>query len=216
MRRVLSLLAFLLMLSGIAAAHPSDELVQAAYLQLTPDSVELELDLTPGELVAAALLKRMDVNNDGALERREAETYAAVLLRNLSLKVDGKALPLELMKVTMPQTGVLLNGGGTLQLIARATLPAQSGAHTLEFSNVNAPVKSGYLSNAFVQSERLQMNQQTRNADQSAYRLEYTLAGTNDLGAIFPGLAAAIIVTISGAAFLWWRSRSRPDRAARV
>ena len=218
MRRIPSLLALLLTLSSVASAHPRDELVQAAYLELTPTTVELELDLTPGELVAGAMLKRIDSNGDGALEQHEAEAYAAVVLRALSLKVDGQRLQLELKKVSAPQTGVLLNGGGTLQLKAQAQLPAQSGAHTLEFSNANVPVKSGYLSNAFVQDVRLQMNQQTRNADQSTYRLLYTLTGTDDASAFLPWLPAALIVAISGAAFVWWRSRSRrgPSRAMRI
>ncbi len=207
MRYVLSLLVFLLTLSGVAAAHPLDELVQAAYLQLTPEGVELELDLTPGELVAGAMLKRMDLNGDGALEQREAEAYAAVVLGNLSLKLDGQSVPLELTKVSMPQTGVLLNGGGTLQLIANAKLPAQPGAHTLEFSNANAPVKSGYLSNAFVQSARLQMDRQTRSDDQSQYQLEYTLDGVSGVSTAL-GVVGILVAASGIALFVLWRWRS--------
>jgi hypothetical protein len=216
MRRFLPMLALLLALSRVAAAHPSDELVQAAYLQLTPDAVKLELDLTPGELVARAMLKRMDSNGDGALERREAEAYAAVVLHDLSLKVDGQSVALELKSVAMPQTGILLNGGGTLQLIASAALPTAAGAHTLEFTNANAPVKSGYLSNAFVQSERLSMNRQTRNADQSAYHLEYTLAGTDDLSAAIPWVIAVLVSLVFSASVVWWRQRSRVNSVTRA
>ena len=43
----------LLALLGAAEAHPVDEVVQGAYLTLTPAGVELELDITPGSAVAA-------------------------------------------------------------------------------------------------------------------------------------------------------------------
>jgi hypothetical protein len=51
--------------SPVAFAHPVDECVQAAYLKLGPDSLELELDLTPGERVAPQMLKLIDQNQDG-------------------------------------------------------------------------------------------------------------------------------------------------------
>jgi nickel/cobalt transporter (NicO) family protein len=209
MKQVLLILVWLL--SSLAFAHPRDELVQAAYLSLTPTSIALELDLTAGDLVASAFSKRMDSSGDGKLEQSEAFIYAQTVLRQLRLNVDGQPVALEITDVTAPTTAALLAGGGVLQLKARADIPERPGAHTLEFENAHAPVKSGYLSNAFAQSERLQMNRQTRSDDQSQYRLEYTLSGTDDSSA---GLwIVGTLVAGSSLALLVWRRRVAQSRS---
>jgi hypothetical protein len=202
------LAVLMLLLSSLALAHPSDELVQAAYLQLEPDSVQLELDLTAGDQVAKSFLSSMDTNRNGALEDSEANAYAAEVLRQLRLSVDGQAVPLEVTRVTTPQTSALLAGGGVLQIIARARLNGQPGVHTLGFVNTHAPVKSGYLSNAFVQSPLLQMNQQTRSDDQSTYRLEYSLSGSGDSSAVLWGIGVAVVASSLVGLMLW---RRRPS-----
>jgi hypothetical protein len=206
MKRILAVLVVLF--SSLALAHPRDELVQAAYLQLAPDSVELEIDLTAGDLVAKAFLSSMDTNRNGTLEDGEAQTYAAEMLRQLRLSVDGQSVLLELESVTTPSTAALLAGGGVMQLKARAPLTVRPGAHTLEFVNSHAPVNSGYLSNAFVSDPLLQMNQQTRSDDQSAYRLSYTLAGADNSSMALWGIGAVVAVSSLAGLWLWQRGAS--------
>jgi hypothetical protein len=198
----------LTLLLSWAAAHPKDEYLQAAYLNLSPAAVELQLDLTAGENVAAQMLKQMDQNSDGSLSGAEVERYAAGLLGDLSLQVDGKAQGFKLVSVTTPGTEVFLAGGGTIQVLARAVLPDQHGRHTLEFRNAHAPLGSAYLANAFVKSERVKLHTQKRNADYSGYRLEYSLAPgpgpSLPVGAVLVFLAVVFLAS----AWTLWRYRS--------
>ena len=163
------------LMSGWASAHPMDEMVQAAYLKLEPTGLELELDLTPGELVAPRMLTLIDQNRNGQLEPTEVRAYAGRVLGQLQIRSDGQTRPLKLISTNTPKIAAFMAGGGTIQILARTTWPERAGSHTLEFQNAHAPVRSGYLSNAFVQSERLQMSRQSRNPDQTQYRLEYDL-----------------------------------------
>lgn len=199
------------MLSGWASAHPRDEMVQAAYLKLEPTGLELELDLTPGELVAPRMLELIDSNRDGQLESTEVHGYAVQVLEQLQVQSDGQTQTLELVSASTPKTNVFLAGGGTIQILARTTWPERAGNRTLEFANAHAPVQSGYLSNAFVQSERLQMGRQSRNPNQSQYRLEYGLeAGSDAICQVVLAVAAVVLLTAL-AITTWgiWRRRSK-------
>ncbi|AWT35983.1 hypothetical protein DM785_10715 [Deinococcus actinosclerus] len=60
-------LPLLLALLGSAQAHPVDEVVQGAYLTLTPAGVELELDITPGSAVAASVTGSLDADRNGTV-----------------------------------------------------------------------------------------------------------------------------------------------------
>lgn len=42
-----------------ALAHPLDEVVQGSYLTLAPGQVTLQLDISPGALVADSVLRRL-------------------------------------------------------------------------------------------------------------------------------------------------------------
>ena len=199
----------LALLGGWAGAHPIDEYLQAAYLKLSVDGLELELDLTAGEQVAPEMLRQIDQNRDRTLSQTEIETYANKVLEDLSLKLDGKAQALQLKRVNTPQTAVFLAGGGTIQLVASARWPEQSGRHTLEFANPHQPVKSAYLANAFVQSEQLEFYTQSRNNDQSEYRLEYGLAPAVDFKGGLLWILAGLLFVLGVAAWVWLRWSSR-------
>ncbi|MDX2005211.1 MAG: hypothetical protein SFU83_08040 [Meiothermus sp.] len=214
MRRILLLLT-LALLGGWAVAHPIDELVQASYLSLSPDALELELNLTPGAQVAAPMMQLVDTDRDGLLTQAEVERYAANVLSELRLSVDGRAVNLELARVTKPQTSAFVAGGGTVQIIARAALPGGAGRHVLEFENLHAPVKSGYLSNGFAQSDSIQLFSQTRNDDQSAYRLEYGRASGGGGYATYLALALALAIGMT-ASGVWWTRRRRVGEVSRA
>lgn len=173
MTRLVWILFFLLL--SKAGAHSADQYLQAAYLKLSPNGLELELDLTPGEQVAPQLLKLIDQNRDGILGQSELQQYAQQVVNNLQLKVDQSLQTLKLEPVKPPATNVFLAGGGTIKIVARADLTIGSGTHKLEFRNAHLPVKSAYLANVFVQSENIKVNQQSRNQNQSEYLVEYDM-----------------------------------------
>jgi hypothetical protein len=172
---MLPVLTSLVLNAAVAFAHPVDECLQAAYLQLGPDSLELELDLTPGERVAPQLLGLIDQNRDGLMAQSEVQGYADRVLEDLHLSVDGIAQTLKLEPVVPPSTQTFLAGGGTIKLNARASLTGVAGEHRLEFRNNHAAVNSGYLANVFVQSGEVKILEQKRDATQQDFRVRYKL-----------------------------------------
>jgi hypothetical protein len=196
----------LTMLSSISFAHPVDECLQAAYLKLGPASLELELDLTPGERVAPQLLKLIDQNRDGLMDQPEVQHYVLRVLEDLRLNVDGITRSLTLEPVVPPPTDVFLAGGGTIKLLARTDLEIQTGSHTLEFRNAHAPVKSGYLANVFVQSAEVKILEQQRDTNQQNFRVNYSLeprAPQFDWRWLIPAILAATSL------IAWWLTRTK-------
>src|SRR5690348_16411401 len=66
---VLRLAGVLLVAAGllwptVAAAHPLDQYLQISYVTVAPRSIDVELDLTPGVLVAPRALTTIDTNGD--------------------------------------------------------------------------------------------------------------------------------------------------------
>jgi hypothetical protein len=209
------LLISLVLISPVAFAHPVDECVQAAYLKLGPNALELELDLTPGERVAPQMLKLIDQNRDGLMSQPEAQRYAERVLEDLRLKVDGRSQSFTLTPVMLPPTDVFLAGGGTIKVNARTNLTDTAGSHSLEFRNAHAPVKSGYLANVFVQSGEVKILEQKRDATQQDFRVRYSLeprAPRLDWVWLIPTILAPTALVA------WWltRMKRRPNEIAQL
>jgi hypothetical protein len=147
-RRVCLVLA---LLSGGAGAHPLDEMVQGAYLTLMPGAVQLELDLTPGPLVAAPLIKALDPNADGKVSAAEARVFAGQVLTQSSLTLNGAALRWTLDEVTVPPLQNLKVGSDTIKIYAVAQRSDRAGAAILTYQNRYQPVKSQWMANIFLQ-----------------------------------------------------------------
>ena len=143
--------ALLLLLGGLAGAHPVDEVVQGAYLTLAPGKVLLELDLTPGEKVAGSVLGALDANADGQVSAAEERAYAARVLGQSSLTLGGAAAKWTLDTVTVPPLNILKVGGDTLKIYASAKRPDVAGKQTLGYQNRYQPAKSQYIANIFLQ-----------------------------------------------------------------
>ncbi|PNY79283.1 hypothetical protein [Deinococcus koreensis] len=146
-RAVPTLLALLL---GTAGAHPLDEVVQAAYLSLAPGKVLLELNLSPGPLVAGKVLAALDPNADGKVTSAEASTYARRVLAQSALTVDGQTLTWTLDEVQVPGYQNLKTAGDSIKIYATAARPDRTGAHTLSYVNRYAPAKSQPIANIFL------------------------------------------------------------------
>ena len=140
-----------LLLAGAAMAHPLDEVVQGAYLTLLPGAVRLELDLTPGELVADALLQAIDANVDRTIAEPEAWNYAERVLLQSTLLLDGAPVSWRLQGVDMPAYADLRLQGATLKIHAFASRADRSGKHTLRYENHYQPAASQNIANVFLQ-----------------------------------------------------------------
>jgi hypothetical protein len=110
-----------------ASAHPIDEYVQNTYIDLAPDRTTLQIDLTPGVLVAPEVVALIDADGDGEISEAEGEAYAEdAVLRDVSLAVDGEPQPLTLVDSSFPAPLDMGAGMGKIRLHVAPETPAGS------------------------------------------------------------------------------------------
>ncbi|HEX5749687.1 MAG TPA: hypothetical protein VFZ09_25880 [Archangium sp.] len=169
------LFALVLLLTAPAAAHPQHH-GQSAYLTLGRDQVKLELDMSPGTLVAGQVARFIDADGDQHLSEVEQRAYIDALLEDLSLSVDGQALTLVLADARFPSASVLAAGEAQMNFTFTARLPAlETGQHRMVFRNDHQFVESSYLAHVFSNEEALVIHEQTRDALYQQLSLEYEL-----------------------------------------
>ena len=162
-----------------ASAHPIDEYVQNTYIDLAPDRTTLQIDLTPGVLVAPEVVALVDADGDGEISEAEGEAYAEnVVLPDLSLAVDDEPQPLTLVDSSFPTSLDIGAGMGTIRLHVEPEEPTGSpGDHSLSYRNDHEPIdNSKYLVNAFKASDEVEISRQDRDELQNGIRVAYTTA----------------------------------------
>jgi nickel/cobalt exporter len=181
---LLCLLASALLPAKEALAHPLDEYVQNTYIDLAPDRTTLQLNLTPGVLVAPQVVALIDADGDGEISETEGEAYANEVLRDVSLEVDGEPQPLTLTSSQFPTPLDIRAGMGTIRLqVAAETPEGIPGDHSLSFRNDHEPVNSKYLVNAFKnKSNEVEIAKQDRDQLQHAIRVDYAIAPQSSSG----------------------------------
>ena len=140
----------------VPAAHPYDELLQAARIDVQPDRVRVEMMVTPGIAVADSVLLDIDADHDGTLSSREQEAYAERLGSRISLRVDGSTpLPIVLAGSTFPTSAAMRTGDSAIVMQFAAPLaPLRDGEHRLTFRNENPAAGGVYLANVLVPHNR--------------------------------------------------------------
>jgi ABC-type nickel/cobalt efflux system permease component RcnA len=188
---LISLLTSVLLPAEKALAHPLDEYVQNTYIDLAPDRTTLELNLTPGVLVAPQVVALIDTDGDGEISETEGDAYANdYVLRDIALEVDGEPQPLTLVGGSFPTPLDMSAGMGTIRLHVAAEAPGGvPGDHSLSFRNDHQPVNSKYLVNAFKKSSEVEIAQQDREKLQHAIRVDYAV--TPEASATSNGAAAS-------------------------
>ncbi|GAA0519273.1 hypothetical protein [Deinococcus depolymerans] len=171
----------LLALLGVARAHPVDEVVQGAYLTLTPTAVELELDITPGSAVAASVTGSLDADHDGRVTAAEARAYATRVLAAQTLTLDGTRARWTLRDVQVPPLANLKVGGDTLKIFAVAPRTQRAGTHALTYTNAYRPAKTQRIANIFLKPGGTltdRVTAQTRSADLTRLTVQFTTGRT--------------------------------------
>ena len=181
---LMCLLASALLPAKEALAHPLDEYVQNTYIDLAPGRTTLQLNLTPGVLVAPQVVALIDADGDGEISETEGEAYANEVLRDISLEVDGEPQPLTLTSSQFPTPLDIRAGMGTIRLqVAAETPEGVPGDHSLSFRNDHEPVNSKYLVNAFKnKSNEVEIAKQDRDQLQHAIRVDYAIAPQTSSG----------------------------------
>ena len=204
--RPILLLGLIALLLGLLAppmaalAHPLDVYLQATYITVAPTQIVVELDLSPGVLVAPQVLPQLDTDADQQISDAESQVYVDAMLRNVVLQVDGKPLALAVTKVDMPSYLTIQAGYGTIRIFTVATLAdGMMGTHQLTYTNNFAPTGSAYQVNAFVDTGvAITLGKQNRDSIQQSMTMDYVIGSTAP-GAAVPAATAATGTTATAA-----------------
>ncbi|MGH2550791.1 MAG: nickel/cobalt transporter, partial [Thermomicrobiales bacterium] len=174
---VLALLISMLTPARSALAHPLDVYLQATYITVAPASIVVELDLTPGVLVAAQALAEIDADGDGAITDAESSAYVAGVLGNVTLTVDGQVQPLTVTSIEMPSYLNIQAGYGLIRVFTSATLAeGMTGTHTISFANLYSPTGSMYQVNTFIsEAGAITLGTQNRDDTQQTISVDYAV-----------------------------------------
>ena len=160
-----------LSLTGGAAAHRLDEYLQATLIGVTRDTVEVEIQLTPGVAVLPVLMAVIDQDRDGRISSEEERAYVGRVAREVELRIDGVPAPLSLIESNFPTIESMREGSGTI----RMKLRTERSGHELRFENRHLPQISAYLVNCLAAaSDGLVVSQQKRDAVQTSIEFEYS------------------------------------------
>src|SRR5205085_2912637 len=105
-----------------AAAH-AEHYGQSAYVTVGPARVTVELELGPGALVAAAIVRRIDGDGDGVIAPAEARAYASAVGADLAVTVDGKPVPLRVTDFACPPAAILATGEAVMRWTGVSAAP---------------------------------------------------------------------------------------------
>ena len=174
--RLISVLIACVFLSARSAeAHRLDEYLQATILSLEPGTVSLTMRFVPGVAVSSGVIAVIDHDGDGVLSQAEQTAYAERAMSDLDLTEDNRTLKLRIVHADFPTIEQMRAGVGEITLTMAADISSASGDHQLAFENHHQPRMSVYLVNALVpQDTQFEITSQTRNQNQSLYRLSFT------------------------------------------
>jgi HupE/UreJ protein len=166
--------AILLLLGVPASAHRLDEYLQATFVTVEKDRVQVFMRLIPGVAISSTVLTAIDTNADGVISETERRAYVERVLQDLSLSVDGHRLKPSLISLHFPSIDDMKEGTGEIQIDLIAALPAGGPSRKLIFENHHQSRIAAYLVNSLVPADRnIQITAQNRNENQSLYQLDY-------------------------------------------
>lgn len=176
-RIVLATIVVALVIRAEPTAHRLDEYLQAARVSLARDRITLEIDLTPGASIAAAVITHLDRDGDNAISPTEAADHGQVVLTDLVLTLDDHPVLMTLAHVEIASIDEMRDGVGVINLRAVGIVPADVvGRRHLYFRNNHQPGTSVYMVNALIPEDRdVEVIGQTRDARQREVRVEYSV-----------------------------------------
>jgi|SRR5208337_4598494 len=181
--------------------HPLDVYLQATLVAIEPGGIRLEMNLTPGELVAEKVFGLIDRNHDGVISTNESAAYAELLQRELVARLDGRIIQLKLAASNIPEPAELRTGWGIIQMEYILTTGALAkGPHKFTLANQHQPVASAYLFNAArPESPLIQIKAQERNENQSAGEIAFEYHPPLNLLGVVGGVVslAALVVVLT-------------------
>jgi len=199
MKRVLLAVGFMIVWAPRAAPHQLDEYLQATRLGISPDRIDIEVDLTPGVSVAPQIFAVIDGDGDGRVSPQEIEAYARRVVADLLLRVDDRPYPLTLILAESPSWAEIRDGTGRIRVQAVAEVPLRTrGRHRILYENGHRSMNGTYLVNALKPwSSRIEIVAQQRDRLQHSIAVDVDVRTTMDafiwVGLPSTGLAALLL-----------------------
>jgi hypothetical protein len=184
MKRILPGLLLACCLSTPAPGHVLDQYLQVAKIGLAQDAVHVELRLIAGVHVADRVFAMIDVDRDGRISTEEEQSYARRVVQDLALEVDGRSIPLTLIRTHFPSRSEMHEGVSGIDLNLTALAPiGVTGAHQVYFRNSHLPELGVYLANALVPATNdIGITGQERDALQRELRINLQTTTENGYG----------------------------------
>ena len=120
--------AILLTISQVAEAHRLDDLLQAAFIEITPNEIRLQLSLNPGVEVSDKLIWIIDRDGDRSISSGEEKIFSESLKQRLEVSLDNHPLAMEVMTAEFDPLFELRSGSGNIRAAAKT-----SGINRLRF-----------------------------------------------------------------------------------
>lgn len=129
-----------------AEAHSLDEVIQQVYLTPAATTLDVQIDIVAGALVAPGFARSLDTDRDRRLSASETSAHDVRVKSALALATGGASADFTLTGSDYPEYDLLAAGGGVITVRATAPLPASTGAFA---------VTDGYVAE---QKTRIQMS----------------------------------------------------------
>jgi hypothetical protein len=200
MQIVSRLLLLLVALPCSVHAHRLDEYLQAALIEIKPEEIAVQLNLTPGVDVASPVIWMIDRDRDGKVSTAEGNAYAKALMRQLAMRMDDRPLKIELKGAQFDPINELKDGMGIIRIdLSARPGTLRAGHHVLSFDNHHLSNMSVYLVNALLpRNPGIQIVKQERNENQSIGRIYFSAATPSgeDRAARAPMVATAFVFLV--------------------
>ncbi|MEU4564434.1 hypothetical protein AB0F72_39150 [Actinoplanes sp. NPDC023936] len=168
-----------------AEAHALDEVIQQVYLTPAATTLDVQIDIGAGALVAPGFARSLDTDGDRRLSPAETSAHDVRVKSALALATDGAPAGFTVTGSAYPEYDLLAAGGGVITVRATAPLPASAGAFA---------VTDGYITE---QKTRIQMSVLVA---KGAGRAAGSIRRGHEGRAIAVGLVAAAAAPASGSA----------------
>ena len=212
----------LLLIAMLAIASPVCAISWMQYLQATlvdiePECIRLQINLTPGVSVADAVLSLIDRDRDGKISATEAAAYSELLKRDLIVRLDQRIVELKPTSFNFPDPDEVRTGWGIIQIEYSIDPGSMSAGDTISLlENHHLNTVSAYLFNAALpRSDFIEIASQKRNESQSIGDIEFTFhppAKSSRHAGTFASVAVLLAVGVTG----MWRVRRNSPRVTEV
>lgn len=175
MKKWFKISLLLLLLSPAAFSHRLNEYLEATTISLLHGKVLVVIRLTTGTDVAAVVLKGIDLNSDNLISAKEQQAYVAQFSRDLSFTLDSLSTVLKPVFSSFPTVEAMRKGVGDIVIEYEAKMESKDSVHQLSIQNYHHRSIAVYLVNCLLPADtNIRVMYQTRNGDQSIYRLDFT------------------------------------------